>query len=73
MTEHACAVFKDLARTTWQTLNLCHRRGISLGEDAITSSLLISIANRLNAEVLFADARPTESTSAKKGSENISV
>lgn len=60
MAEDPCKVFRELQRTTWHALGTCYRRGILLGEDAITTLLLVNIATRLKSKVVYADRRPIE-------------
>ena len=61
MTASACTVFTDMSYLTWKALELCHARSIVLGEDAITSLLLVNLDSRLRATVLYQDTRPQES------------
>src|SRR5688572_30362528 len=63
MAEDPCAVFTELGRTTWTALGTCHSNRIILGEDAITTLLLVNIATRLKGRVIYSDTRPSESTS----------
>ena len=63
MVEDPCKVFRELGRTTWTALGTCHSNRIILGEDAITTLLLVNIATRLNGRVIYSDTRPFESSS----------
>ena len=55
-------VFKNLAFTTWETINNAFKNKISYGEDAITSVNLLSLKNALLGDLLLQDTRSEEST-----------
>ena len=55
-------LLETLARTTWKTIKSCSNAGIQLGEDAITSWNLTSIALHESGSVVVEDTRVNEST-----------
>ena len=55
-------LFEILARTTWNSVNRCHRLRIQLGEDSITSVNLSAIASHKTKCVVVEDTRVNEAT-----------
>ena len=55
-----CAAFQQAAEHTWHFLKTCHYLGISVGEDAITTNLLVGLSLNAPTTTVVYDTRPIE-------------
>ena len=55
-----CAAFQQAATHTWHMLKTCHYLGISVGEDAITTNLLVALSLSVPTTTVVFDTRPIE-------------
>ena len=58
----SAALIESVSALIWKNVGLYHRYGVSYGEDAITSALLVAIAEASPRNLLLKDTRPSEST-----------
>ena len=58
----SAALIESVSAEVWKNVGLYHRYGVSYGEDAITSALLVAIAEASPRNLLLKDTRPSEST-----------
>ena len=55
-----CAAFEQAANHTWNMLKACHYLGICVGEDAITTNILVALSLNVPGTTVVFDTRPIE-------------